>query len=79
MLFCNQFIFSLAKSTVRVKCHLTGLSGLMVICLLHLPLALTAQTIDQPAAIVRLHKTDVISIRQLKSHIDLLQKTREHF
>ena len=74
MLFRNQFIFSLAKSAVRIKRNLTGLSGLMVICLLHLPLALTAQTIDQPAAIVRLHKTDVISIRQLKSHIDLLQK-----
>lgn len=74
MLFCNQFIFSLAKSAVRIKRNLTGRSGLMVICLLHLPLALSAQTIDQPAAIVRLHKTDVISIRQLKSHIDLLQK-----
>ncbi len=33
-----------------------------------------AQAIDRPAATVRLHKLDVISVRQLRKHIELLEQ-----
>lgn len=38
-----------------------------------LPAAVAAQTIDRPAATVRLHKTDVIGIRELRTQIELLE------
>ena len=41
--------------------------------LVMLPGMLAAQSIDKPAATVRLHKVDVISVRQLRSHITLLE------
>ena len=46
---------------------------LLALCTL-IPGILAAQAIDRPAATVRLNKLDVVTVRQLRSHIELLEQ-----
>jgi parvulin-like peptidyl-prolyl isomerase len=48
-------------------------TGLILIFCILIPAAVVAQAIDRPAATVRLHKLDVISVRQLRTQLEVLE------
>ena len=48
-------------------------TALILILAILAPAAVTAQAIDRPAATVRLHKLDVVSVRQLRTQLEVLE------
>ena len=48
-------------------------TALSLILAILAPAAVTAQAIDRPAATVRLHKLDVVSVRQLRTQLEVLE------
>lgn len=48
-------------------------TALTLILAILVPAAVTAQAIDRPAATVRLHKLDVVSVRQLRTQLEVLE------
>ena len=48
-------------------------TALILILAVLVPAAVTAQAIDRPAATVRLHKLDVVSVRQLRTQLEVLE------